>query len=69
MLTIQCQISTGLKQQQEVVLVSKSNSAIAAFDTVGDAQAWLDKRSQQPGTHPTVRMVRRTVTFEELETV
>jgi len=57
----------SLTPQEEVLLVSKGNQLIASFGTEEEAKAWLEKRSKQPGTHPTVRMVKRTITFQELE--
>jgi hypothetical protein len=68
MLTTMMARSMGDKflKQEQVVLVSQGNHLIHSFNNETDAKKWLDARSKRPGVHPTVRMLKRTVTFEEL---
>jgi hypothetical protein len=53
-------------KQEQVVLVSQGNHLIHSFSTPAEAKKWLEARNKRPGVHPTVRMMKRTVTFEEL---
>lgn len=55
-----------LMDQEEILVVSQGNHVVHSFATEEDAHKWLDKRSQKPGVHPTVRFVKRIVQHVEL---
>jgi hypothetical protein len=69
MLTVAMARAMGDKflKQEQVVLVSQGNHLIHSFNNEKDAKTWLEKRNARPGVHPTVRMMKRTVTFEEMK--
>jgi hypothetical protein len=68
MLSTKIQKSLGdqLLSQEELILVSQGNHMIHSFKDRQAAEKWLEARNKRPGVHPTVRLVKRTVTFEEL---
>lgn len=52
--------------QEEIVLMSEGNRPVKSFETAEEARTWLEQRSKRPGVHPKVRLVKKTVQFEEL---